>query len=84
MDSFVNEAITGKYDHVGDAVIYGDTDSVYFSAYSILKKDIDAGNMEWNKEICIQLYDAISDQLACVYGTGISCAKRQRTYYQRW
>ena len=63
MDAFVNETITGKYDHVGDAVIYGDTDSVYFSAYPILKKDIDAGTMEWNKEICIQLYDAISDQL---------------------
>ena len=63
MDAFVNETITGKYDHVGDAVIYGDTDSVYFSAYPILKKDIDAGNMEWNKETCIQLYDAISDQL---------------------
>ena len=63
MDAFVNETITGKYDHVGDAVIYGDTDSVYFSAYPILKTDIEAGNMEWNKEICIQLYDAISDQL---------------------
>ena len=63
MDAFVNETVTGKYDHVGDAVIYGDTDSVYFSAYPILKKDIDAGNMQWNKEICIQLYDAISEQL---------------------
>ncbi len=63
MDSFVNECITGTYDHVGDAVIYGDTDSVYFSAWPIVKKDVEAGNMEWNKEICIQLYDAISDQL---------------------
>ena len=80
MDAFVNETITGKYDHVGDAVIYGDTDSVYFSAYPILKKDIDAGTMEWNKETCIQLYDAISDQLneswPAFYGTSISCAKR--------
>jgi DNA polymerase elongation subunit (family B) len=63
MDSFVNECITGTYDHVGDAVIYGDTDSVYFSAWPIIKKDVEAGNMEWSKEICIQLYDAISDQL---------------------
>ena len=63
MDSFVNECITGTYDHVGDAVIYGDTDSVYFSAWPIVKKDVEAGNMEWSKEICIQLYDAISDQL---------------------
>lgn len=28
MDSFVNECITGKYEHDGDAIIYGDTDSV--------------------------------------------------------
>jgi DNA polymerase elongation subunit (family B) len=63
MDSFANECITGKYDHVGDAVIYGDTDSVYFSAWPAIKKDVEAGTMEWSKEICIQLYDAISDQL---------------------
>jgi DNA polymerase elongation subunit (family B) len=63
MDAFANECITGKYDHVGEAVIYGDTDSVYFSAWPLIKKDVEEGNMEWNKEICIQLYDAISDQL---------------------
>ena len=63
MDSFVNEAITGKYDHVGDAVIYGDTDSVYFSAWPIIRKDVEAGRMEWNKDICIQVYDSIADQV---------------------
>jgi DNA polymerase elongation subunit (family B) len=63
MDAFVNEAITGKYDHTGDAIIYGDTDSVYFSAYDALKKDIDSGAMEWNKDICVQLYDGIAEQV---------------------
>ena len=63
MDSFVNECIHGTYDHVGDAIIYGDTDSVYFSAYPALKADIEAGRMEWSKEICIQLYDNIADQV---------------------
>ena len=63
MDSFVNEAITGEYNHTGDAVIYGDTDSVYFSAWPILKDSVEAGEIEWNKEICIQIYDNISDQL---------------------
>jgi len=63
MDSFVNECITGKYDHTGQSVIYGDTDSVYFSAWPVIKKDVEDGRMEWNKETCIQLYDAISDQL---------------------
>ena len=63
MDSYVNECITGKYDHVGEAIIYGDTDSVYFSAWPIIKEDVEAGRMEWNKEICVQLYDSISDQV---------------------
>lgn len=63
MDSYVNECITGKYDHVGDSIIYGDTDSVYFSAWPIIKDDVEAGRMEWNRETCIQLYDSIADQV---------------------
>jgi len=63
MDSYVNECITGKYDHVGEAIIYGDTDSVYFSAWPIIRKEVEAGNMEWNREICVQLYDSIADQV---------------------
>ena len=61
MDSYVNEAITGSYDHTGEAVIYGDTDSVYFSAWPAIKEEVEAGRMEWNKDICVQLYDQISD-----------------------
>jgi DNA polymerase elongation subunit (family B) len=61
MDSFVNEAITGQYDHVGEAVIYGDTDSVYFSAWPAIKEEVESGRMEWNREICVQLYDSIAD-----------------------
>ena len=63
MDAYVNECITGKYDHVGDAIIYGDTDSCYFTAYPVLKKEIDAGNMVWNKNTVIDLYDSIADQV---------------------
>jgi DNA polymerase elongation subunit (family B) len=63
MDAFVNECITGKYDHVGQAVIYGDTDSVYFSAWPMVQKEVKEGSMEWNKDICLQLYDGIADQL---------------------
>jgi len=63
MDSFVNEAITGEYDHTGKSVIYGDTDSVYFSAWPAVKDDVEAGRMEWNKDICIQVYDTIADQV---------------------
>jgi DNA polymerase elongation subunit (family B) len=63
MDAFINECITGVYDHVGDAIIYGDTDSCYFSAWPAVKKEVEAGTMEWNKDIAIQLYDNISDQV---------------------
>ena len=63
MASKVNEIITGEYDHIGKAVIYGDTDSCYFSAYKTLKKDIDAGLIPWSKENVIQLYDQIGEEV---------------------
>jgi len=63
MDAYVNECITGRYDHVGDAIIYGDTDSCYFTAYPVLKKEIDEGRMTWNRNTVIALYDSIADQV---------------------
>ena len=63
MDGYLNELLTGKYDHVGDCIIYGDTDSCYFSAWPVLKKEVEEGRMEWSKEICIQLYDGLADQV---------------------
>jgi DNA polymerase elongation subunit (family B) len=63
MDAHVNECITGKYDHVGEAIIYGDTDSVYFSAWPVLSKEVKEGRMTWSKEMCVQLYDSIADQV---------------------
>ena len=61
MMSQINETITEKYQHDGDAIVYGDTDSCYFSAYHTIKPQIDKGEIEWNKEVCIQLYDNIAD-----------------------
>jgi DNA polymerase elongation subunit (family B) len=63
MDAHVNECLTGDYDHLGKSIIYGDTDSVYFSAWPIFKKDIEEGRMEWNKDVCIALYDTIADSV---------------------
>lgn len=63
MDAYVNECITGVYDHVGETIIYGDTDSCYFSAWPVLQKEVEAGRMEWSKDICIQLYDSIAEQV---------------------
>jgi DNA polymerase elongation subunit (family B) len=63
MDAHVNEAITGEYDYTGKAIIYGDTDSVYFSAWPLIKDEVAGGTMEWNKDICVQLYDTIADSV---------------------
>ena len=63
MDAFVNQSITGEYDHVGEAIVYGDTDSAYFSAWPVIKEQVEKGEVEWNKEIAIKLYDQISDNL---------------------
>ncbi len=63
MASKVNEIITGDYDHVGKSIIYGDTDSCYFSAYITLKKDIEKGALPWTKESVIELYDTIGEEV---------------------
>jgi DNA polymerase elongation subunit (family B) len=61
MASKVNEIITGEYDHVGKSIIYGDTDSCYFSAYTTLKKDIEKNTIPWSKESVVELYDTIGE-----------------------
>ena len=62
MAAEVNKIITGEYDHVGKAIIYGDTDSVYFSAYPVLKDEIKAGDIPWGKDNVITLYDQLCEQ----------------------
>jgi len=42
-------------------ILVHNTDSCYFSAYHAIKPQIDKGEIEWNKEVCIQLYDNIAD-----------------------
>ena len=59
----VNEIVCGEYDYRGKAIIYGDTDSCYFSAYTTLKKDIDKGLIPWTKESVVQLYDQIGEEV---------------------
>ena len=61
MAAKINEIVTGEYDHTGKAIVYGDTDSTYFSAYSTLKKDIEAGSIPWTKDSVIELYDTIGE-----------------------
>ena len=62
MMSQINQTVTGDYTHEGEAIVYGDTDSCYFSAYTTLKSQIESGDVEWNKDICTGLYDSIADE----------------------
>ena len=61
MSAKTNELLTEKYDHVGDCIIYGDTDSVYFSAWPVVKDQVESGQMNWGKDECIALYDQIGE-----------------------
>ena len=62
MMSTINETVEGVYSHEGNAIVYGDTDSCYFTAYTTLKQQIEEGSLEWNKDVCIGLYDGIAEQ----------------------
>ena len=62
MMSQINQTVTGEYTHEGEAIVYGDTDSCYFSAFPSLKKQIENGEVVWDKETCIGLYDSIADE----------------------
>jgi len=63
MAGHINECIMGVKDHVGEAIVYGDTDSCYFTAWPAIKDEVAKGTMAWNKDMCIHLYDNIADQV---------------------
>jgi hypothetical protein len=81
MASKVNEIITGEYNHVGKSIIYGDTDSVYFSAYATLQDDVNNGTIPWSKENVITLYDQVSEEanktFAEFMGSAFHCPKNR-------
>ena len=59
MGAETNKLFTGTYDHTGDTIIYGDTDSVYFSAVPALPE-----GTELDLDSAVNLYDHISDQVS--------------------
>ena len=63
MGAKTNEVIDGTYDYKGKSVIYGDTDSIYYSMYPSYQKEIDSGEIKWDKEIALTMYDEIADQV---------------------
>jgi DNA polymerase elongation subunit (family B) len=62
MDAYVNECLTGVYDHIGECIIYGDTDSAYFSAWPVMEEAV-ANGAKWDKDIATALYEKIADKL---------------------
>ena len=63
MAAQTNKILADAYDHVGESIIYGDTDSVYFSAWPLVKEQVDKKEIEWTKESVINLYDTIGDEV---------------------
>jgi len=59
MGAQANLMFTGTYDHTGDTIIYGDTDSVYFTAVPALP---DGTHLDL--ESAVKLYDHISDTVS--------------------
>lgn len=56
MNAKINEIIAGVYDHTGDAIVYADTDSSYFSASPMMGDDFND-----NRDLVIELYDKVAD-----------------------
>ncbi len=56
MAAKVNEILTAEYNYTGDCIIYGDTDSAYFSAVPIKDK---LEGFKFTKESMIDLYDEL-------------------------
>ena len=63
MGSRINQTLTGDYDLDGDCVIYGDTDSIYFSAWPAVKDQVKSGELDWTKENVVEFYDKIADDV---------------------
>ena len=67
MAAKTNEMMTGEYDHYGKAIVYGDTDSCYFSAYPILKEEIEKGEIDWSRESIITLYNDLAKAVSATF-----------------
>jgi DNA polymerase elongation subunit (family B) len=63
MSAYINQLLTGKYDYVGETILYNDTDSAYFTIWPIIKNKVESGEMEWNADIAIKLYNEIAEKV---------------------
>ena len=63
MNSKINEIITGKYSENGEAIVYADTDSSYFTVMPLLAREPELGQVLNTREAMIQFYDDIAEQV---------------------
>lgn len=61
MSACANEVVDGTYDYKGSSVIYNDTDSLYFSIWPMIEKDVNSKSLEWDKDKCITTYESIGE-----------------------
>jgi DNA polymerase elongation subunit (family B) len=59
MGAETNRLLTGDYNHQGETIIYGDTDSVYFSAAPALPE-----GTKMDLEMATELYDSVSNTVS--------------------
>jgi hypothetical protein len=62
MSAHLNEQVVGEYDHTGPAIIYGDTDSCYFTANPLLEQDSNL-KANWDKDTAIAVYDEMGENV---------------------
>jgi DNA polymerase elongation subunit (family B) len=70
MNSMVNYEFTGIVDYRGDAVIYADTDSSYFSCIPVMGSEFFIAtypNFEVTKDSIIKLYDDAADRVNATF-----------------
>ncbi len=67
--SKVNEILTGTFDPLGDAILYGDTDSTYFSAMFGTEFDAEIWEDDFNAQLdeAVRRADSIADQVNQAY-----------------
>ena len=63
VDDYVYDIAIDGSEHFffANDILVHNTDSAYFSAYPVLKSQIDNGEITWTKESVIELYDGIAD-----------------------
>ena len=61
MNSKINELITGVYDYKGQAIIYADTDSSYFSAARAIDVNPELAPILSDKSAVVEYYDFIGE-----------------------